>query len=384
MAKSRFIRRDSKLTAVASLVCGVVFCAFSFTYLYCYQDDLLTTEQHVLSNGLTHYDRLWGAVIITVLLYLVHVGIDAATGHCSKQPALTYTLPAAALAVLTDIGPDLGESCRPWKWAWMLPLIVVLYAAVTFVSAQLLANNEGPSRKSGARIVWENLLIMLALFAFVCSAANTDRTFHQRVKIDCLAAEGKFSDALLVGKGCYSTDSSTTMLRAYALSKTGLLGERLFEYPLVGGSRALLPNGTSVKAMVCSDTLIYHNVAEMAKQKMPPMVYLRWMKGHGWAKKPLEDYLLTGYLLDKDIDAFAREFLRSPYAKLSHIPKHYREALMLYSHMRSNPVIRTRDEAMEADYQDFMTVMRNPIPKRQRMALAKSQYGNTYWFYYWN
>lgn len=384
MAKSRFIRRDNKATAVASVASAVVFCTFSFIYLFYYQDDLLMMEQHVLSKGLTHYNRLLGATIITVLLYLAHVGIDTATRKCSKHPALTYFMPAMALAILTDINPDVDKAFSFGKWLWLAPVLTIVYAAVTYVSAQLLANNDGLSHKSGARILWENLLIMGSFFIFICGTANTNSIFHQRMRIESLIDEGKFKEALQVGKGSYApTDSSTTMLRIYALSKSGSLGESLFEYKLKGGSRALLPNGTSVKTMLYSDTLIFHHVAEMSKQEMPPMVYLRWMKVHGWAKKPLEDYLLTGLLLDKDIDGFAKEFKASKYASLEILPKHFKEAIMLYTHLRSNPIIRIHDEAMEADYQDFMNIIKNNSDKRQRKFNIQNTYANTYWFYYW-
>ena len=384
MAKSRFIRRENKTTAWASIASAVVFCTFSFIYLFYYQADLLTMEQHVLSKGLTHYNSFWGATIITILLYLAHIGIDAATRRCSKHPALTYFMPAMALAILTDISPDVDKGFSFGKWLWLMPLLTVLYAAITFVSAQLLANNDGLSHKSGARILWENMLIMASFFIFICATANTDSIFHQRMRLERLIDEGKFKEASCMGKGNYNpTDSSTTMLRIYALSKTGSLGDKLFEYRIKGGSKSLLPNGTSVKTMLYSDTLVFHHVAEISKQKMPPMVYLKWMKAHGWAKAPLEDYLLTGYLLDKDIDGFAKEFKMSKYARGKIVPKHFKEALMLYSHLRSNPIVKIHDEIMEADYQDFMNIIKNSQDKRQQKFNIQSSYGNTYWYYYW-
>ena len=384
MAKSRFIRRDNRTTAWASAVSAVVFCTFSFVYLFYYQDDLLTMEQHVLSKGLTHYNRFLGATIITAVLHLAHVGIDTATRKCSKHPALTYFIPTMALAVMTDINPDVDKEFSFGKWIWLVPMLTAVYAAVTFVSAQLLANNDGPNHKSGARILWENMLIMASFFLFICGTTNTDRIFHQRMRIERLIDEGKFKEALCVGKGIYApTDSSTTMLRIYALSKTKSLGETLFEYRIKGGSKSLLPTGTSVKTMLYSDKLIFHHVAEISKQTMPPMVYLKWMKAHGWAKAPLEDYLLAGYLLDKDIDSFAREFKNSQYAGKNVLPKHFKEALVLYCHLRSNPVVKIHDEVMEADYQDFMNIIKNTPNKRQSKFCIQTNYANTYWFYYW-
>ncbi len=381
MTKSRFIRRGSD-TAVANIVCGVVFCLFSFIFLFFYQDDLLTMEQHVLSKGLTHYNRTAGAVIITLLMMLLQQGIDAATKRCTKHPALTYFIPFTALAVITDVSPTVDSGYSLGAWAWAIPLLVAGYALATYVSASLLANNNGPGHKSQYRILWENLTMMAVFAAFTCATSNTDRLFHVRMKTDRLASEGKFAEALEAGKGCAQTDSSTTMLRAYALSRTGNMGERLFEYPLCGGSDALLPNGTSVKAMICREGQIYRNVARPANRRMRAKEYLLRMRAMGYAKKPLRDYLLCAYLMDKDIDAFAREIAADPRFAAGTLPKHYREALVLYNHIRSNPVTNYTNTVADADYADLQAILKSTPDKAERKVKARETFGNTYWFYW--
>ena len=368
---------------MTSIVCAVVFCLFSLTYLFFYQDDILTMEQHVLSNGVTCYNRTIGAVILTLLLLLIQAGTDIATRRCTKHPAMTYFIPMMLIAILTDVSPNIDKGYSIGNWAWGAPLLLIVYAIATYMSASLLANNEGPYHKSQFRILWENLSIMAIFMLLTCATSNTDRIFHQRMRIDKLASEGKYAEALAVRQGRTDADSSITMLRAYALSKKGLLGERLFEYPLKGGSDALLPNGTSVKAMICEEKFIFHNVAEVMKQKVRPMKYLRWMRSHGYAKPQSEDYILCGYLLDKDIDAFAKEVSKDPRFLKNQLPKHYREALVLYNHLRSNPIVLYRNAVAEADYTDFQTILRNTPEKESRKALAQDAYGNTYWYYYW-
>ena len=49
------------------VMCTFVFTLFCFYYLYCYQADLLTVTQHILSKGQTHYNHFVGAVLITIL-----------------------------------------------------------------------------------------------------------------------------------------------------------------------------------------------------------------------------------------------------------------------------------------------------------------------------
>ena len=45
-------------TVVVKAACAIVFCLFSFVYLYFYQVDMLSVAQHILSGGVTRYDRL--------------------------------------------------------------------------------------------------------------------------------------------------------------------------------------------------------------------------------------------------------------------------------------------------------------------------------------
>lgn len=381
MAKSRFIRRGND-TTIASIICGVVFCIFAFTFLYFYQSDLLTMEQHVLSNGLTHYNRLVGAIILTLLLQMLQFGIDTATCRYTKHPSITYFIPTMLIAIFTDISPQVDKGYTIGNWVWAAPLLLLVYTAITYVSASLLANTEGPNHKSVFRILWENLLIMAVLITFACMASNTDKTFHQRMKIEKLISEAKYTDALSVGKRNAETDSSTTMLRAYALSRTGLMGEKLFEYSLIGGSDAMLPNGKSVKTMLYSDTRIFNNVARVMKQATRPIKYMEWMRSHGYAKKALNDYLLCGYLMDKEIDKFARCLVGDPRYKHNCLPKHYKEAMVLYNHIRSTPIANYKNSVAEADYQDLQTIIKNTSDKAKQKALIQEAYGITYW-YYW-
>lgn len=381
MAKNKFITRGND-TTMATIVCGIVFCVFSFIYLYFYQDDLLAMEQHILSDGLTKYNRLIGALIITLLAWLLQYGIDIATRRSVKFPALNYFPSALLIAILTDISPDIDHGCHSLKWLWLAPLTLIAWGIGSYATACMLANNTEHDRKSPFRIIGENLIIMFFIMIFIGVTANTDRRFHKRMKIEDLIAEGYYDKALEEKTERKDADSITTMLRAYALSKKDMLGEKLFEYPVCGKSEALLPNGTSVRCMLCNEADIYRHVARPLKQRKKPMDYLLWMRKHGYAKEPLEDYLLCGYLLDRQIDKFAKEIAKDDSLGHKKLPKHYREALVLYNHLRSNPIVTYHNDVMEADYLDMQTIIKSNPNATKRKALVEDAYGNTYWYYY--
>ena len=75
-----------------------------------------------------------------------------------------------------------------------------------------------------------------------------------------MIASGEYDRALGAGYGAADTDASLTMLRIYALSRSNKLGERLFRYPLAGGSRAMLPDGKDVGCLLLDDALLYKYV----------------------------------------------------------------------------------------------------------------------------
>ena len=52
------------------VVSAIVFILFSWCWLYFFQNDLLAMAQHVLSHGLTHYNRFIGATGITPMWHL--------------------------------------------------------------------------------------------------------------------------------------------------------------------------------------------------------------------------------------------------------------------------------------------------------------------------
>ena len=97
--------------------------------------------------------------------------------------------------------------------------------------------------------------------------------------------------------------------------------------------------------------------------------------------RQLYDYILCGYLLDRNIDAFAKNV--GKYYKLDvKLPKYYREALVLYTHLRANPVIVFHDNIMDADFQDMQDIAKKTSDKLLRKEQVKETYSDTYWYYY--
>lgn len=352
-------------TAVVKTVCAIVFLLFTFLYLYYYQADIIAMTQHVLSHGKTHYNRLVGALLITLVLWLLQLGVYALTRLEWRGHALTYFPSLLALTFLTSAGTHfhIHPSIGPWLWA--LPLVILFWLALVWVLRQIediLTEERGTGLFS--RLMWVNMLTMFIMFLMVALFSNRDDTFHYRMNVESRLLRGDTDGALQVGKQSLAADESLTRLRGYALSKKHQLGEHLFEYNIVGGSKALIPprgDSTSVAATIM----------------------LPWQELYKQYLRDKKDYDLCGYLADKDIDKFARTLVKCyEVSDSAHLPKHYREALTLYTRQRSHRVVDYHNAVMEADFADLLKLQREHPDKRSSKNAVHDTYANTYWYYY--
>lgn len=362
--------------------CAIVFLLFVFVYLYFFQADLLSMVQHVLSGGATHYDRTIGTVIITAVLYLVHIGARRLGGLDRVCHALSYFPSLLMLAALTDVEVDFSVSPLRGLWLWLAPLLLAVYVFLSLAVKYNWIETLLPSYSAPISVLWKNLLLMACMFIAVCLCGNNDSVLHYRLRVERLLGSGAYSKALMVGDKSDETDASLTMLRAYALSRSGQLGERLFEFPLTGGSYALLPVGKGVRCLLYPEDRIVRALSIRKKGDMTPMEYLLYIERNGLGRKPVTDYILCGYLLDRNIDAFVNAIRRKYSLTSPSLPKHYKEALTLYTHLRSNPVLVYHNEVMDADYADFQNLEHKYTDARERESYVRDMYGDTYWFYY--
>ena len=95
----------------------------------------------------------------------------------------------------------------------------------------------------------------------------------------------------------------------------------------------------------------------------------------------LADYLLCGDLIDKDLDRFAKD-IQDYYTVNDSLPKHYREALILYSRLRSKPVV-VYHHVMDEDYDNLQELEKGYPNQTERKGKVEEHYRGTYWYYYW-
>ena len=293
MMESRFIR----------IVCAVLFCLFSFCYLYFFQADVMTIVQHLASGGQTFYNPLLGAVLITITLKLLQIGISSWTKLSKRGYALTYFPSFLLLTIVSDIRPT-ATGVTLGSWLWIAPLLLILYAIIVIMTKRF--EPYGPELRSFgifSPLTWMSLAIFLSFFLFTGLFSNTDKYYHQRAKVEALIDKRDYAGALQVVKTMPHTDSVTSMLTVYAVARRGHLADSLFYYPLVGEGRVLRPG-------------------RVHSWLQPDSVLLK-------VTRTSANYQLIGFLLDRNLHDFAR-YLPQYYPVDSLRPRYYKEAYDLY------------------------------------------------------
>ena len=121
-------QRKNSSTLTVHVMCAIVFVMFSLSWLYFFQSDVMAMTQHVLSGGLTHYNRVLGALIITVVLYLVQLAVYRITRLKKRSHALTYVPSMMVLAMLTDVSQQIasgGDVVHMVPW-WLVVIVAVV------------------------------------------------------------------------------------------------------------------------------------------------------------------------------------------------------------------------------------------------------------------
>lgn len=371
-------------TTTTQVVCAVVFCTFSLAWLCWFQADLLMVAQHVWSGGQTHYNRVVSPLAITFALLAIQQIVFRTTGLAKRTHALTYFPSMLLLAIISDINPQSSDYCISSRWWWITPLVLLTWGLVVWVSRLALPfDNSKVNTGFFSRRVWGNVLQMVMMMLMVAMLSITNDVAHYRSHVEVSIMNGELDEALRTGERSSGTDVHLTMLRAYALSLKGQLGERLFEYPIVGHSDDLLPmmKGRSRVVLLSRDSIYnYFGARPIGISTMNR--YFDLLEKDSLATTAVADYRLCGCLIDGRLDDFAY-YLPKYYDVNQPLPKHFREALILYNHLKYNPSLVYKDDVMDEDWNNFQELRDAYKSPNERKAVLAERYGGSYWYYYY-
>lgn len=363
------------------VACALVFVSFTFIWLYFFQADILYVAQHELSEGQTRYDRLVGALLITLALVLVQQAVYHVIPLRRAAHSLVWFPSLLLLAVLSSVGDVDSKPFPFYTWLWLAPMLFMLWAAVVWMAGNVESYDRPAPVGLLSRRMWVNMLTMAAMIAGTAWCSNTDSVYHYRAHAEVAMLHGQYDEALRVGSRSHETDYHLMMVRMYALSKQGQLPERLFAYPVIPSSHGMLPTDDRTSLLIYPADSVFRHIGAIPSHRMEPMDYVRAVIDQGKATAAAADYLLCGMLIDHDLNGFAAELPRH-YAISDSLPRYYREALVLYRHRTSDPVVKYTNPALEVDYQDFRKLMSDyPTASERRLKVAQ-KYADSYWYYF--
>lgn len=353
------VKRNS--TKAIRVVCTILFCLFSFCYLFFFQTELMMMAQTVLSGGATHYVRLNGALIITAVLWIIQLGVFYFSKLSKRYYAVTYLPSFLLLTVLTSVDNNTPGSVGLRHWLWLTPLLLIACFWLVRLLGKMQAF-EDATRDTGllSGMMWENLMQMSVMMLMVCLIANGDDTLHRRMKMETYYSRGDYDGVLDVMSRTTRADAAMTMLCAAALSERRELPDRLFEFPVVGGGKALKPIGNSRKVVNIPDSIVAETIDRNGS-----------------------DYLLCQLLMDRNLPEFIDQ-LTAHHLINAELPRYYREAVILFNDLYPDYSIKYVDDDYMARYKAFGGIMYQDIPEKKKMFESHRNFSDTYWWYYYS
>ena len=375
--------RQKDSTIIFTVMCAIIFSIFSFFWLYWFQSDLLYITQHILSEKKTHYNDFVGAILITGVLQGLQYFVNnlLRLGHHSH--ALSYVPSFLILAIVSDIYPEQQQFFNHHHWLIILPIALLLWGGLVWTIKQLsLFDGRRDNNHWVPRQLWINLLELNLMMFFVAMMGNTEVLAHYNAHMEKFLLRGNVDEALRTGSRSQQTDQRLTMLRSYALTQKGMLATNIFDFPIVGTGEDLLPlNNSSVAPLLLPYRNFYKPLGAQPIAFSSTYRYLDVLEGDSLATPAAKDYYLIGLLIDRKLDYFISHLQR--YREITdELPKCYREALILYTHLRSNPSIVYHHPVLDEDWSNFNRMKEAPLSYHAQKRLIQEHYRSSYWYYY--
>lgn len=336
---------ERKTARSLSVVSGLLFWIFSFTYLAFLQAGMMriVTEQFISES--ISYSPWAGAAIITTVLWLLGCIGQYLYRFPDKFTALAYLPSYLLLGALTSFNAEVFAGVFPVGTFLWVGGIVLLFFLLGWAKRKL---NFIDGKQSFAAGIISNLMITVLLVILTISIGNTKEDLYHEINILCALRDGDDERALLIGRKSVEAGKEVTALRAVALHRTGKMGESLFEYPQSYGAEGLKSS-------------FFHESGS--------------------------DYDLASLLLDKDLKGFQSCYSALP--QTDSLPKHYAEAMILYKHLHPELSLSVDNEELNRKFREYLEYQRElrqseevkkyPMAEKNRM---RREYQDTYWYYY--
>ena len=373
-------KEEIRLQRVVMALCAILFAVFSFLFVAKSQSVLLELLYDKVATGKLQYNAYVVGGVISVALTIFALWLNKFTGFKREWTAFSFMPSAMVLAFITDIDRSLYTGEYDYlKWIIVLAIGVFAYAAFSFVLRRILFAKIKNVAMSANRIIWRNLVLFVILFSLVGFLSNGEENFKREALVASYYKKGDSDNALKVGYLSNVASHSLTVQRAYILAKGGMLGERLFEYPQYYGADGLIPAKEQVSPLVPDSVYALLGASPLQGEEALD-VFKRALKNDN-VSPVAKDYYLSALLLDRKIVEFTDNVKTLyPDTETANLPKHYQEALVLYSSINGDSV--QASAAMQEQFNAFKALEAEHEDIFVRGNYLRRHFGRTYWWYF--
>lgn len=376
---------EKRLQRVVATVCATLFAVFAFLFVAVYQAPLLEAFYDEVATGKLDYNPWLAGGVISLLLTMLALWLNRFAKLRRRWTALAFLPSALLLAFITDIdrGIYTGGSVSS-SWIFIFASCFALYGFVAFVLRRILFEKIKDVTMVTNKVLWHNLVLIVLTICLVGALSNSEENFKRETLLMSHYNRGDTAKALTVGRASLDASRELTVMRAFVLANAGELGEHLFEYPQYYASEGLLP------AMQRTSPLVPDSVYSLLGAKLlegeAAVDFLSRAAHEDSASNVVKEYYLSSLLLEKRLIEFKDEVIAFYGAEnVGTMPKHYREALMLYADIVGN------DEPLPFDVDDaamrrMLDELRAEEAKHSdtfvRGNYVRRKFGRTYWWYF--
>lgn len=375
-------KEEIRLQRVVALFCATLFALFSFSFVARFQAPLLELFYDHVSTGKLQFNAYVVGAVVSLVLTSLALWLNRYTGFKREWTALSYLPSAILLSFMTDIDRSLYTGDYGYgKWLTVFAVGIFIYASISFVLRRMLFAKIKNIAMSANRILWRNIQIFVVLFCMVGFLSNSEENFKREALVASYYKKGEIDKALNVGYLSQVASRHLTAQRACILAENGLLGEKLFEYPQPYASEGLVPTGERVSPFVADRVYSLLGVRPLDGEDTRSL--LKRAVESDTASAVAKDYYLSALLLDRSIVEFVNTLKEYyPDTDTRNLPKHYKEALMLYESIDSNASFSVDDAEMQGDFESLKALEAEHDDFFVRGNYVRRKFGRTYWWYF--
>lgn len=363
--------------------CSLLFIIFSMVYLVVFQKDLIESLHFSTAKTYNEFKIIPAAIIVTVILMILEWGLNLLLRLRGRVHALAYLPSFLGLVTMTGFGRDVYTGGFNYVWWWLMPLLTAVFVLLVVIARRFLkVTRDWPDTLS---LINCNLSLMLVMCIVTLCLGNSDKSFHNELRMESLMVKHQNEEVLKVAEKSLKTTRTMSALRVMAMVKEGSLGNRLFEYPQYFKSEGLFFDSDSLKTLRYTNDSVYALIGDkpIGGERMLP-----FLKRVYDEKKDsccnIRMYYGAALLLEKDLDELSL-VLENQINDGDTLQRYFVEASIMYKDKNRSWKFKStdNDSLYYEKYEKYKSMQKEEYKsKDEERNLMRLEFGDTFWWYY--